>query len=85
MNKAEWIELLEKEAKSLKETSCEAAQEKMINFFYDQEMERMNCFNAGEDVGYKEEMQELFSNYQGHYSYETGANFSTMALFETSK
>jgi len=85
MIKSEWVKLLENEVALLKTKSFEAAQDKMIEFFYDQETERMNCFNTGEDVGYKEEMQNLFSRYQGNYAYEHNVHFTTMALFEEKK
>ena len=82
MKKQEWQEILESEMILLRGKAVELGQDEMLNEFYSQEIERLESFAPSDDVGYKEEMSELFNSFQGYYKYEKQAHFSSLAMFE---
>ena len=82
MNKLEWEQLLAGTVEELKAKTWEDAQDKMLDAFLEDELNRLELFDDSDNVGFKENMKELFNSFQGHYSYENNSNFTKLAFFE---
>ena len=52
MGKSKWVALLKNAVEELNKQSWESAQERMMLSFYNDESERLQCFNEKEDAGY---------------------------------
>lgn len=80
MKKPEWKELVESRIEALKNDVAEIGQEEMLQAFLEGELERLDLFSNSETVGYKEELEDLFNRFQGHYQYENSTHFTVMSI-----
>ena len=79
MNKSEYIKRLIIAMNDLRDQAVEIGQDRMLDQYYYQELDRLELFDAKETF-FKEVVIGEFNHFQGYYRYENNVQFTSLEM-----